>query len=82
MFFVVSVDKIKNEYISLFQNVQSSNAQTINEFSNTILELKTKLHSTQQKNMLLLKENEFLKNDINSNCKLRIQQLENKIVCN
>jgi len=67
-----------NKHISLVQNMQ---AQTINELSNKMFELETKLHSSEQANMLLRNENELLKDTINT-CGLRVQQLENTIVCN
>lgn len=70
-----------NKYISLVQNLQSSNAQTVNELSNKIFELETKLCSSEKANMLLRNENELLKKDINTSCGLRVQQLENTIVC-
>lgn len=70
-----------SKYISLIQNLQTSNAQTINEFSNKIVELETKLHSLEKTNFLLRKENEQLRDDINNDCAFRIQELEKTIVC-
>jgi len=67
-----------NKHISLVQNMQ---AQTINELSNKIFELETKLNSSEQANMLLRNENKLLKDNINTSS-LRVQQLENSIVCN
>lgn len=61
--------------------MQSSTAQTINELSNKIFELETKLHDSEKINILLKNENEQLKSDINSSCGLHVQQLKNTIVC-
>lgn len=62
------------------QNVQFSNAQTINELSNHIFKLESILHSSEKTNMILKKENEQLKDDINNNYGLRMQQSKDKIV--
>lgn len=70
-----------NKHINLIQNLQTSNAQRVNEFSNKIVELENKLLSSEKTNFLLRKENEQLRDDINTNCALRIQQLEKTIVC-
>jgi len=75
-------DCTNNKYISLVQNLQSSNAQAISELSNKIFELETKLHSSEKANMLLRNENKLLKGDINANCSSRVKELENTIVCN
>jgi hypothetical protein len=69
-----------NKYIGLVQNMQSSNAQTINEMSNNIFELETQLHKSEKLNILLRQENEVLKYDINTNCGLQVKELEKKIV--
>lgn len=69
-----------NKYSELMQNTHSSNALTINELSNTILEMETKLHESEKKNILLRKENEELKHKNNSG--LHVQELEKTIVCN
>lgn len=70
-----------NKYISLIHNLQTSNAQTINEFSIKIVELETKLDSSEKTNLLLRKENEQLRDNININCAFQIQELEKTIVC-
>jgi len=57
----------------------SSNAQTNDELSKNIFELKKKLHGSEKMNTLLRKENEELK--YNNNCGLHVQELEEKIVC-
>ncbi|VVC34125.1 Hypothetical protein CINCED_3A005839 [Cinara cedri] len=72
-------DCIDNKYISLVQNVQSSNGQTFNELNNKIFELTTKLQDSEKMNILLKKENKQLKNDFNTNYGIQIQHLENKI---
>jgi len=73
-------DCMDNKYISLVQNLQSSNAQTINELSNKIFELETKLRSSEKANISLRNENELLKREINTGCGSRVQQLENTIL--
>lgn len=60
------------------RNTHSSNAHTISELSNTILEMETKLHESEKKNILLRKENEELKYKNN----LHVQELEKTIVRN
>lgn len=72
---------MENKYIGLVQNMQSSNTQTINELYNTISESEAKLHGTEKLNILLRKENEALKYDVDTNCGLLVQELEDKIVC-
>jgi len=69
-----------NKYSGLMRNTHSSNAHTISELSNTILEMETKLHESEKKNILLRKENEELK--YKNNYGLRVQELEKTIVCN
>lgn len=73
-------DSIDNKYIGLVQNLQSSNGQIINELNNKICELTTKLQDSEKTNILLKKENEQLKSDLNTNCGFQIQHLENTIV--
>lgn len=70
-------DSMDNKYIGLMQNTQHSNEQKINELSNTIFELETKLHGLDKINILLRKENEELK--YNNSCGLHVQELEKKI---
>jgi len=72
---------MENKYIDLVQNIQSSNTQTINELNNTFSKLEAKLHRSEKLNILLRKENEALKYDVDTNCGLQIQELEKKIVC-
>jgi len=64
---------------SKYIGLMSSNAQTNNELSKNIFELKKKLHGSEKINALLRKENEELK--YNNNCGLHVQELEEKIVC-
>jgi len=71
-----------HKYIGLVQNIQSSNAQTINDMSNKIFELETQLYESEKLNNLLRKENEVLKYDINTNCGLQVKELEKNIVSN
>lgn len=73
-------DSLDNKYIGLVQNLQSSNVQTVQELNIKLSELKTKLHDFEKCNLLLKMENEQLKDDINNNCGLQIQKLEQKIV--
>lgn len=61
--------------------MQFSNAQKINELSDTFSELEAKLHTSEKLNILLRKENEALKYDFDTNCSLQVQELEKKIVC-
>lgn len=69
-------------YINLQQNLQSSNTHIINELNNKILELQTKLLDSKNTNDLLRKENDkYHLNDANT-YGLKIQQLEEIIVCN
>lgn len=63
------------------KSMQLSNSQKNNELQNKIIELETKLHNSEKIIILLNKENEQLKVDLNTNCSGRIQQLEKKIVC-
>jgi len=72
---------MENKYIGLINNMQSSNTQIINELYNTVSESEAKLHRLEKLNMLLRKENEALKYDINTNCGLQVEELEKKIVC-
>lgn len=72
---------MENKYIALVQNIQSSNTQTINELNNTFSKLEAKLHKSEKFNILLKKENEALKYDVDTNCGLLVQELEKKIVC-
>jgi len=72
---------MENKYIGLVQNMQSSNMETINELNNRISESEAKLHRSEQHNILLRKENEALKYDVDTNCGLQVQELEKKIVC-
>lgn len=71
-----------NKYISLVNNLQYSNTQIINELNTKNVELESRLYDFEKAYMLLKNENEQLKNNINSNCDLRVQQLEKTIVCN
>jgi len=71
---------MENKYIDLVQNMQSSNTQIINEL-NTFSELEAKLHRSEKLNILLRKENEALKYDVDINCSLQVQELKKKIVC-
>ncbi|KAL4104173.1 hypothetical protein QTP88_019484 [Uroleucon formosanum] len=77
--FTCQKDTMENKYIGLVQNMQSSNTQTINELYNTISESEAKLHGTEKLNILLRKENEALKYDVDTNCGLLVQELEDKI---
>lgn len=70
-----------HKYISLVQNLESSNAQTISKLSHTIFELENRLRDLECANISLRKENEQLKNDIEDNYGPQIQQLEKIIVC-
>ncbi|CAI6353611.1 unnamed protein product [Macrosiphum euphorbiae] len=72
-------ESMENKYIGLINNMQSSNTQTINELYNTVSESEAKLHRLEKLNMLLRKENEALKYDINTNCGLQVEELEKKI---
>lgn len=72
-------DSMENKYIALVQNIQSSNTQTINELNNTFSKLEAKLHKSEKFNILLKKENEALKYDVDTNCGLLVQELEKKI---
>ncbi|KAL5237486.1 hypothetical protein ACI65C_004896 [Semiaphis heraclei] len=60
-------------------DMQFSNAQKINELSDTFSELEAKLHTSEKLNILLRKENEALKYDFDTNCSLQVQELEKKI---
>jgi len=71
-------ESMDNKYSGLMRNTHSSNAHTISELSNTILEMETKLHESEKKNILLRKENEELKYKNN----LHVQELEKTIVRN
>lgn len=71
-----------NKYISLVNNLQYSNTQIINELNTKNVELESRLYDFEKAYMLLKNENEQLKNNINSNCDLQVQQLEKTIVCN
>jgi len=71
-----------NKYICLVQNIQSSNAKTIENLSSKIFELETKVHELEKINIVLREENEVLEYDINTNCRLQVQELEKIIVCN
>lgn len=73
---------MNHKYIDLVQNIQSSNAQTINDMSNKIFELETQLHESEKLNDLLRRENEVLKYNINTNCGLQVKELEKNIVSN
>ncbi|XP_060860293.1 uncharacterized protein LOC132937486 [Metopolophium dirhodum] len=77
--FTCQKESIENKYIGLINNMQSSNMQTINELYNTISESEAKLHRSEKLNILLRKENEALKYDIDTNCGLLVQELEKKI---
>lgn len=57
------IDYTENRYINLMQDLQSTHTQTVNEFSNRIFELETKLHNLEKQNMSLRNENELLKGD-------------------
>ncbi|KAF0764562.1 putative leucine-rich repeat-containing protein [Aphis craccivora] len=72
-------DSMDHKYIDLVQNIQSSNAQTINDMSNKIFELETQLHESEKLNDLLRRENEVLKYNINTNCGLQVKELEKNI---
>jgi len=72
---------MENKFNGLVKNMLSSNAQTINELYNTISESEAKLHRSENINILLRKENEELKYDVDTNCGLHVQELEKKIVC-
>jgi len=72
---------MENKYNGLVKNMLSSNTQTINELYNTISESEAKLHKSEKLNILLRKENEALKYDVDTNCGLQVQELEKKIVC-
>lgn len=70
-------ESMDNKYSGLMPNTHSSNAHTISELSNTILEMETKLNESEKKNILLRKENEELK--YKNNYGLRVQELEKTI---
>ncbi|XP_026818802.1 RING finger protein PFF0165c-like isoform X1 [Rhopalosiphum maidis] len=70
-------DSMDKTYFGLIQNAQSSNAQSINELSNKVFEMETKLHEAEKMNILLKKENEELKYKNNSG--LHVQELEKTI---
>ncbi|VVC45105.1 Hypothetical protein CINCED_3A014279 [Cinara cedri] len=78
--FACQKDSIDNKYNSLVQNM-ISDRQAINELNIKIIELTTKLHDSEKKNILIKQENKQLKNDFNTNCSFQIQHLKNKIVC-
>uniref|UniRef100_A0A2S2NP52 Centrosomal protein n=1 Tax=Schizaphis graminum TaxID=13262 RepID=A0A2S2NP52_SCHGA len=70
-------DSLDKTYFGLIQNVQSSNAQLINELNNKVFEMETKLYESEKMNILLRKENEELKYKNNSG--LHVQELEKTI---
>eukprot|EP00102_Acyrthosiphon_pisum_P008449 XP_003245099.1 PREDICTED: probable E3 ubiquitin-protein ligase bre1 [Acyrthosiphon pisum] len=72
-------ESMENKYIYLINNMQSSNTQTINELYNKMSESEAKLRKSEKLNILLRKENEALKYDIDTNCGLQVQELEKKI---
>ncbi|XP_003247754.1 uncharacterized protein LOC100571528 isoform X1 [Acyrthosiphon pisum] len=77
--FTCQKDSMENKYNGLVKNMLSSNTQTINELYNTISESEAKLHRSEKLNILLRKENEALKYDVDTNCGLRVQELEGKV---
>lgn len=70
-----------DKYKSFIKNMQLCNTQKNNELQNKITELETKLRNSEKIIILLNKENEQLKDDLNTNCSLQLQQLEKTIVC-
>ncbi|XP_015375394.1 PREDICTED: putative leucine-rich repeat-containing protein DDB_G0290503 [Diuraphis noxia] len=77
--FTSQKDNMENKYIDLVQNMQFSNTQTINELNNKFSEVEANLHTSEKLNILLRKENEALKYDIDTNCGFQVQELEKKI---
>ncbi|CAI6360696.1 unnamed protein product [Macrosiphum euphorbiae] len=77
--FTSQKDSMENKFNGLVKNMLSSNVQTINELYNTISESEAKLHRSENINILLRKENEELKYDVDTNCGLQVQELEKKI---
>jgi FtsZ-binding cell division protein ZapB len=71
---------MENKYISLVTNLQYTNVKIINELKSKNVELESRLSDFEKNNILLKKENEQLKNNINSSSDLQIEQLEKIIV--
>ncbi|XP_025415989.1 shootin-1-like isoform X2 [Sipha flava] len=69
-------DSMENKYISLVTNLQYTNVKIINELKSKNVELESRLSDFEKNNILLKKENEQLKNNINSSSDLQIEQLE------